>query len=91
MMSKAQTAVEIQQNAKNIHDKLQSLRKSFTVGVEKSLDKIDNTLESNKIRSVLHFLESKTKQLRTGTTAADAAATVVSDRQRYSLAKTAES
>ena len=91
-MSAVQTTVEIQQNAKNIHAKLQSLRKTFTSGVEKSLDKIDNTLESNKIRSILHFLDSKTKQLSPAvmkTSSSSSAAAV--HKQRYSLAKTSES
>jgi hypothetical protein len=51
----------IRENAKTLRQKLSSLQKSFTTGVEKSLDQIDNTLEIRKINNVLHYLETKVK------------------------------
>ncbi len=56
-----QSVHEIKENAKTIYTKAQSLQKTLTTGIEKSLDKIDNTLETNKIRALLSFIEMKTK------------------------------
>jgi hypothetical protein len=53
---------KILENAKNMHAKLQLLQKTLASGIEKSLDKIDNTLETGKIKDLLHYLETTTKR-----------------------------
>ena len=70
-----QAVRDMKENAKTIYTQAQTLQRTLATGIEKSLDRIDNTIETNKIRALLSFIETKTRAASTA---------------RYSLAKTSD-